>query len=81
MHRCNVQTDIDLSPGKYYLTYLAVRYYAYPLDIIARAEDPQNDCTIVFLKDHPYDDIPANFEVAAPYDNRSLIAFKKSLRP
>lgn len=80
-HYCGIRTDIDIQPQMNLITYLAVRYYVYPLDVLTPGDETEKDCMIVFLKENPGDNIPAQFSVKPAFDTRSLIAIRKGLLP
>ena len=78
-HRCQALTDSDLRPQKNLFTYLAIRYYLYPIDIVTKGDGTDFDCMIIFLKDDPASVVPPSFAVKPPFDSKSLIAIKKTV--
>lgn len=76
-HHCKPITDINLKAQKNMLTYLAVRYYLYPLDIVTHNTYPDFDCAIIFVKNNPESHIPDSFTARPSFDAKSLIAIKE----
>ncbi|MCA9402227.1 MAG: hypothetical protein KC897_00470 [Candidatus Omnitrophica bacterium] len=80
-HHCGVISDIDKQPQKNLITYLAVRYYVYPLDIVTPTDPADQDCQIVFLKQDPREAVPPGYAIKPPFDSRSLIAVREGSAP
>ncbi|MCA9394801.1 MAG: hypothetical protein KC900_11385 [Candidatus Omnitrophica bacterium] len=80
-HYCGVISDIDKQPQKNLITYLAVRYYVYPLDIVTPTDPSEQECQIVFLKQHPREAVPPGYVIKPPFDSRSLIAVREDSAP
>ena len=78
-HACQPITDIDMNPQQNLLTYLAVRYYLYPLNIVTHRSKIDFDCLIIFLKSDPQSHIPPLFTAKPSFDAESLIAIKKDI--
>ena len=75
-HVCQPITDTDLNPRGNLLTYLAVRYYLYPLDIVTYKAHKDFDCKIFFLKNEPKRYVPEDFTILSSFDAKSFIAIK-----
>lgn len=80
-HRCGVISDIDKQPQQNLITYLAVRYFVYPLDIVTPTDPADQECQIVFLKQDPREAVPPGYVIRPPFDGRSLIAVREDLLP
>lgn len=76
-HACRVETEIDRNPQGNLLTYLAIRYYLYPLNIVTPSAPSDVDCLIIVLKKDPLSFVPAGFQPCPLFDPKSLIAVKK----
>lgn len=80
-HACRLVTDLDTSPQGNLITYLAIRYYLYPLDIVTQHADGAEDCVVVVLKDNPAMHVPSSYSAQPAYDAKSLIAIKDPVKP
>jgi len=78
-HFCQPITGMDLDPQKNLLTYLAVRYYLYPLDIVTNPDYSQADCKIIFLDNNPKAHVSPPFRECPAFDAQSLIAIKEGI--
>ena len=76
-HICQPITGANLNPQKNLLTYLAVQYYLYPINIVTYRVNTNFDCMIIFLNNNPESHIPPSFTERHLFDSRSLIAIKE----
>jgi len=75
-HWGKVITDKKLQETQAMLTYAAVRYYLYPIDVSVDRNHPK-DCLVIFLKKNPLSVIPKGFKMMDSFDKMSLIAIKE----
>lgn len=75
-HWGRVVTGTNIKEAEAMLTFFAVAYYLYPIDIRIDVQHPP-DCLVIFLKKNPLESVPADYRAFEPYDERSLIAIRK----
>ncbi len=69
-------TDLDTAQNEGMLTFAAVAYYLYPIDIRVD-QDHTKDCLIIFAKDDPLSQVTDGYVAMPPFDKNSLIAIKQ----
>jgi hypothetical protein len=75
-HWGQVVTDLDITKPQEMITFFAVAYYLYPIDIRIDRHHPK-DCLVIFSKKDPLVGIPDNYQVAGNFDEHSLLAIPK----
>lgn len=69
-------TDMDTTQSHGMLTFAAIAYYLYPIDIRIDKGHPK-DCLIIFAKDDPLTQVADGYVAMPPFDKKSLIAIKQ----